>query len=161
MTAPDYPIASLIRRSAAMTYDALLILAILMLASLPLSSLEPHDNTIGFIAVPWLRFVYQAYLFYLIFLFYYIFWRIKGQTLGMQVWKIRTVDNSGRIMSPGQCILRFALATPSILLAFTGYLWAILDKDKLTVYDRLSHSRVVYVGDRPYASEKARQVASE
>lgn len=155
MTSPDYPNASLIRRSAAITYDALLILAILMLASLPISSFDPADGTIGFISVPWLRFVYQVFLFYLIFLFYYIFWRIKGQTLGMQVWKIKTIDDGGDIMSPGQSILRFVLATPCILLAFTGYLWALIDKDRLTVYDRLSHSRVVYMGDRPYASERA------
>lgn len=154
MSLDDYPNASLIRRSAAMTYDALLILAIMMLASLPISSLDPATNTVGFISVPWLRFVYQVFLYYLIFLFYYVFWRIQGQTLGMQVWKIKTLDESGRIMSPGQCVLRFALATPAILLGFTGYLWALFDKDRITVYDRLSHSRVVYVGDKPYASER-------
>ena len=154
MNVTDCPNASLIRRGAAMTYDALLILAIMMLASLPISSLDPAEHTVGFISVPWLRFVYQAFLYYLVFVFYYVFWRIKGQTLGMQVWKMRTIDISGEIMSPGQCVLRFALATPSILLAFAGFLWALFDRDHLTIYDRLSHSRVVYMGTRPFGSER-------
>lgn len=154
MSTVPYPNASLIRRSAAITYDALLILAIMMLASLPISSLDPAEHTVGFISVPWLRFVYQVFLYYLIFLFYYVFWRIQGQTLGMQVWKIRTVNEDGEIMSPGQCVLRFALATPSIALGLTGYLWALFDKDRLTVYDRLSHTRVIYLGNKPYESEK-------
>lgn len=149
----EYPNASLIRRSAAMTYDALLILAIMMLATLPISAIDPGNGNIGMISVPWIRFVYRAFLFYLIFVFYYVFWRIKGQTLGMQVWKIKTVDDSGEIMSPGQCVLRFALATPSMALMLLGYLWALFDRDRLTIYDRLSHSRVVYLGKRPYASE--------
>ena len=149
----EYPNASLIRRSAAMTYDALLILAIMMLATLPLSAIDPGNGNIGMISVPWIRFVYRTFLFYLIFVFYYVFWRIKGQTLGMQVWKIKTVDDSGEIMSPGQCIIRFALATPSMALMLLGYLWALFDRDRLTIYDRLSHSRVIYLGKRPYASE--------
>ena len=153
----DYPNASLIRRGAAMTYDALLILAIMMIGSLPISALDPGNGGVGLISNHWLRFIYQLYLYYLIFVFYFVFWRIKGQTLGMQVWKIKTIDEGGDIMSPGQCVLRFALATPAIVLCFLGFLWALFDKDRLTVYDRLSHSRVIYMGDKPYASEKGRR----
>lgn len=149
----EYPNASLIRRGAAIVYDALLILAFMMLASLPLSALDPGNGGLGFISNPWLHFVYQLFLYYLIFVFYYVFWRIKGQTLGMQVWKIKAVDISGHIMSPRQCVIRFAVATPAFALALTGFLWALFDKERLTVYDRISNSRVVYLGTRPYASE--------
>lgn len=151
---PEYPNASLIRRFAAMLYDALLILGIMILASIPLSALDTGDSQSSFIVDPTLRFFYQVYLFYLVFVFYYVFWRIKGQSLGMQVWKIKTLNEDGRILTPLQCVIRFAVATPSVLLLFAGFFWALIDKDRLTWHDRASHSRVIYLGKKPYPSEK-------
>lgn len=150
----EFPNASLIRRGAAMLYDAMLIIAMMIIASIPLAAIDASGNDSSFISDQSLRFLYQVYLFYLIFAFYYVFWRIKGQTLGMQVWKIRTIAEDGDIMSPVQCIVRFAVATPGTLLLFAGFLWAIFDKEGLTLHDRISRSRVVYVGDKPYKSEK-------
>ena len=152
--ATDFPKASLIRRGAAMLYDAMLILSIMMVVSVPLASLDTGDTGSSFINDARLKLIYQLLLFYIIFLFYYVFWRIKGQTLGMQVWKIRTESMNGNIMTPMQCLIRFAVATSGTLLLFGGFFWAFFDKDGLTLHDRLSHSRVVYMGDKPYASER-------
>ncbi|HKI74066.1 MAG TPA: RDD family protein [Pseudomonadales bacterium] len=149
-----YPNASMIRRGASMVYDGLLILAIMIVMSMPIASLDTGDKTNSFISDPILKHLYQLFLYLLIFAFYYVFWRMKGQTLGMQVWKIRAQGEDGNIMTPMQCIIRFAVATPGTLLLFAGFFWAFFDKEHLPLQDRLSHSRVVYMGDKPYASER-------
>lgn len=149
-----YPNASMIRRGASMIYDGLLILAIMIVVSMPIASIDTGDKNNSFIVDPMLKHMYQLFLYLVIFTFYYTFWRMKGQTLGMQVWKIRAEGEDGNIMTPGQCIIRFLVATPGTLLLFAGFFWAAIDKDHLTLQDRLSHSRVVYLGDKPYASER-------
>jgi len=35
-----------------------------------------------------------------------------------------------------------------------GLFWALFDKDRRAAQDIWSHSRVVYLGDKPYASER-------
>jgi len=152
----EHPYASLIRRFAAMFYDAFLVIAVLMLGTVPLAVMDGNNDDVGgLVRDPLLRTLYQVYLYYLVFLFYYVFWRLHGQTLGMQVWKIRAEAEDGTIMTPRQCIVRFAVATVSLLLCGAGFFWALFDPRHLTWHDRVSHSRVVYLGKRPYQSERS------
>ena len=97
---------------------------------------------------------FQLFLYLLVMGFYIMFWRIKGQSLGMQVWRIRAVNEHGAIMGYGQCVLRFLAATVSFCAGFLGFLWILVDAKQLAWHDRLSRTRVVYLGSKPYDSER-------
>ena len=51
--------------------------------------------------------LFQAAVYLQIGVFYIYFWRLKGQTLGMQVWKIKTVNDRGEILNLGECLCDF------------------------------------------------------
>ncbi len=78
-----------------------------------------------------------------IFVFFVTFWRSSGQTLGMQTWRIKIINEDGGRISVKQGLIRFASAALSWLCLGMGYWWMLWDKDKLTWHDRLSKSRIV------------------
>ena len=85
--------AGLLRRIAAITYDAFLVVALWMISTLMLVSLTNEGKVIQ---GP----LFQFFLWIETFAFYLLFWRLKGQTLGMQVWRIRTESLDGSVLSP-------------------------------------------------------------
>lgn len=129
-----------------MVYDLFLIVAIWMLTTIVIVSLLNQGAPIE--GLP-----FQLMLLLELFIFYAYFWRIKGQTLGMQVWKIRTENEASETLGIGQSAIRFLLATVTLLPAGLGFFWMLVDKDRLTLYDRFSKSRVVYIGSKPFAKE--------
>ena len=146
----ELPTAGLLRRLAAMVYDGLLVLAIMLtvagvanlFAARP--EIAPDATTVSIedmetVTGPGLTSV----LFALTFAFFAFFWVRYGRTLGMQAWRLRVQDGDGRNITPRQALQRFAAAIPSLGLFGVGYLWALLDPSRLTWPDRLSGTRVV------------------
>ena len=86
------------------------------------------------------------------YVFFAFFWRIKGQTLGMQVWKIKTVKSDGAVMDYPATALR--LITATLTLFPLGLIWMLVDPARLALYDRLSRTKVIYLGSKPYPSEQ-------
>jgi len=81
----------------------------------------------------------------LVLLAYFLwFWRHGGQTLAMQTWKLR-LENAmtGHIVTLPQAVLRFALCFPSLLFFGTGLIWAVFDRDRQFLHDRLAGTRIV------------------
>ena len=77
-------------------------------------------------------------------------WRRGGQTLAMQTWRLKIVDASeGRIASLGRSWLRYALAWPSVLLGGIGLLWALVDRDRQFLHDRLAGTCIVLLPAPP------------
>ena len=72
----------------------------------------------------------------------------------MQVWKIRTVNEAGQLLSIHQATTRFLVATIAMAPFGLGLFWALIDKDRRAAQDIWSRSYVVYLGDKPYASER-------
>jgi uncharacterized RDD family membrane protein YckC len=72
-------------------------------------------------------------------------WKRSGQTLAMQTWKIRLVSADGARLTNRQVVLRYALAWPSLLLGGFGILWALADRDRQFLHDRLAGTRLVHV----------------
>lgn len=86
-------------------------------------------------------------LFHFLFVvgFYFVwFWRRDGRTLAMKTWKIRLVSRDGTRPAMDQLILRFLLAWPSIGILALGLLWALVDRDRQFLHDRLSGTRLVF-----------------
>lgn len=130
------PPASLIKQLAAMLYDSLLIFGVLFFAS-ALALLLNQGEAIE--SNPW----FSLYLLLTLFTFYAWFWNKSGQTLGMRVWKIRIVSESG--CNPGwtTCYLRLISALLSLLCLGLGYWWRLFKP--YTWHDRLSKTRIIDV----------------
>ena len=135
--------AGLWRRLAAILYDTFLVIALWFVTTTLMVAFLNEGKTI---AGP----SFQLFLYLEAGAFYAYFWHIKGQTLGMQVWKIRTINDTGQILTLGECAVRFFFATFSAMFLGLGFLWILFDRDKLAWHDRVSGTRVIFLGDNPY-----------
>lgn len=131
-------LAGLRRRLASMLYEILLLLGVLALAFMvPLLILGAALNYTPPGGLLWL------YVFLVLGGYFLWYWRTGGQTLAMQTWKLRIVDAKGEQISIRQGCIRYALAWPSVLLFGIGILWALLDKERQFLHDRLAGTRIV------------------
>ncbi len=129
--------APLWRHVMAMLYDALLALAALMLATLPVVTF--FDGVPG----GWARHAFQLYLATVTFLFFGWFWVHGGQTLGMRSWRLRLNANNSKSVTWKMALLRFVAAIFSGLAAGLGYWWVLFDKNSRTWHDRISASYII------------------
>ena len=129
---------SLARRLAAIFYDSILLLALLILFSLPWVMVA---KTFNFETVWGLRLISV----FLITTFYLYFWRTKQQTLGMTTWRIKLVDSNGNIANTAQCLTRLIAALFSLACFGLGFLWALVDQDQMTWHDRLSKTELILI----------------
>lgn len=79
-------------------------------------------------------------------LYFVWFWSRRRQTLAMRTWKIELRSADGGAAAMDQMLLRFLLAGPSIFLCGLGILWALVDRDRQFLHDRLSGTRLVFTG---------------
>ncbi len=131
--------AGLIRRVASMLYDALLVLALLFLATLPFIALRGGEAV-----EPGSSPAYSLGLVLVVYIFFVGFWTTKGRTLGMQSWGLQLEDASGRVPGLGPATLRFAVAILSMAAFGLGFLWQLVDPGKLTWHDRASGTRLMH-----------------
>ncbi len=131
------PRCGLLRRLAAIFYDTLLLAAVLVVATIPSAFLiDPK-------APPTQHPVLTIWLFLVSFFFFAWFWIHGGQTLGMRAWRIRVQTRDGGVISWWQALLRFLVAIASWGLVGLGFLWCLVDKEKMTWHDRYSESVLV------------------
>lgn len=131
--------ATFLARAAAMVYELLLVTAVLFIASLPFLYLVGDAET------GWRHYAFQLYLVGVLFAYFSAFWRRSGQTLAMKTWRIRLVDLNGGRVSLKQSALRFVLALLGLALAGVGFWWALFDRDRQFLHDRLAGTRLVRV----------------
>jgi uncharacterized RDD family membrane protein YckC len=80
----------------------------------------------------------------LLLLAYFVWcWLNGGQTLPMKTWKLRIISSEGTALRPLQAVLRYLAAWPSILFFGIGIFWALIDKDKQFLHDRIAGTRIV------------------
>ena len=72
-------------------------------------------------------------------------WQKYGQTLPMKTWKIQLADSSGQPLPVKRAGLRYILATLSLCGLGLGFLWALFDKERQFLHDRLLNSRIIAV----------------
>ncbi len=75
--------------------------------------------------------------------FYSMFWRKRGQTLGMQAWRVKLQTLDGEPVALSRCLLRCAGATVSLLAAGAGYWWCLFDRNGRYWHDYWSNSELV------------------
>lgn len=152
----------LLRRLAAMGYDAMLVFSLLFAAtglyqfaagrladSGEAGSGAPATGEVVTAIEPVAAGpLYSLFLLLVMLFFFAWFWRHNGQTLGMQAWRLRIDNLQGGRISYGQACVRYAGAWLSALCLGLGYLWVLVDKEQRSWHDRLSRSKVVQLPKR-------------
>ena len=116
-----------------MAYEAILLLAVAFFAAwLFFFASGARDATSGL-----LRYALQLFIA-LVFAAYFLWcWLRGGQTLAMKAWHIRVVD-----VTPGKAIYRLLLAG-LLIPAGVSILWAVFDRERQFLHDRLAGTRLV------------------
>lgn len=130
--------AGFLRRTGALLYDVLLLAGILLAFTLFTYMLR------GGREIPPGTLWFQACLVALIAGFFAGFWSHGGQTLGMRAWRLRVVDRNGHPLGPARALARVAAGIVALLPAGLGFLWALVDREKLGLHDRLSGTRLLH-----------------
>jgi uncharacterized RDD family membrane protein YckC len=127
----------LLRRLGAIFYDSLLLTALVFVATAVITL--PFGNPRGV----WLL-IFQVFLFEIIpLIFFCWFWVRGGQTLGMRAWRLKLVSMDGESIGWQKAIKRHFSAILSLLAFGLGFIWVVLDSDKLAWHDRLSRTRLI------------------
>jgi len=136
------PSATLLRRLCSLVYESLIVLALLLLGGLAFLLLlhvaVGRDASTG-----WPLWLFRGWILLVLGVYFGWFWTRGGQTLPMRTWRLRLVGTDGRPVGNRQALLRFALAWPSVLAAGAGLAWALVDRDRQFLHDRLAGTRVV------------------
>jgi len=75
--------------------------------------------------------------------FYTYFWLSnKGQTLGMQAWKIQLVSKN-KELSIKDCLYRCFISVVSFLIFGTGYFLILYRKDNKSLADLLTNTQII------------------
>ena len=122
---------SIWRRFASIIYDALLVLAILIVMSIPFFSFNVEENYL-------LKITMQVYFYFIIQYFFVWFWVNNEGTLWMKTWKIKIFCDDGEKISYKKAIIRFNIAIISILFFGLGFLISLFRKDKKCLHDIIS-----------------------
>ena len=157
-------LSSLARRLGALAYEALLLTALAFVVGfvlLPLSA--PAHATTPSIPPLFVRTMTFCTLAAAAAIYYGWCWSDGRRTLPQKTWRMRLVDIDGSALTRGTALLRYAagwigpaaaLALYAALrpaafgrhaawLAAANYVWALVDRDRQFLHDRLAGTRVV------------------
>ena len=116
-----------------MVYEAVLLFAVAFFAAWLFFFVSGgKDATHG-----GLRYALQLFIFTVFAAYFLWCWLRGGQTLAMKAWHIRVVD-----ITPAKALLRLVLAA---LLFPVSVVWALFDRDRQFLHDRLAGTRLVSV----------------
>jgi uncharacterized RDD family membrane protein YckC len=149
------------RRVAALPYEGLLLLALVLIASFPIAGLKG----VTLAGAP--HVLFQFYLFIVIASYFVWQWQKNGQTLAMKTWRIRVVATNGQRLHWKRALIRFVWAllffgpacvgillfffpkrlSPVITMWFflplmATLLYAKFDRNKQFLHDRLAGTRL-------------------
>jgi uncharacterized RDD family membrane protein YckC len=130
---------SLGRRLLCLVYEALLLTAVILVASGLATALA---QTAG-IAQP--RTLTRIIVVIACAGYYAVQWQRRGQTLPMKTWRIRLETTAGGRITPLQALMRMSLATIGYPAMGITILWSLIDRDRQFLHDRLSGTRLVTV----------------
>jgi uncharacterized RDD family membrane protein YckC len=124
----------LLRRLASMAYEAILLFAVAFFAAWMFFFASGGADTTRSGAA---RLELQIFIL-VIFAAYFVWcWLRGGQTLAMKAWKVRLVD-----VTPVKALLRFLIACITVPTGIS-VIWALFDRDRQFLHDRLAGTRLV------------------
>jgi uncharacterized RDD family membrane protein YckC len=135
--------AGIARRLAALLYDALLLVGLLMVFTFAVLPFTHGSAVLPDTAGAWV-YLYRAGLVAVVAAYFVGNWLHSGQTLGMRAWHLYVQDADGSRLRLLPALLRFLLAVAAWLPAGIGVLWLYLDPARLTLHDRLAKTRMIH-----------------
>ena len=129
--------APLARRLASLIYEALLLAALVWAAAVLFRGME---NALGAAHV---RLAFQAYLLAVTYGYFAWQWTHGGQTLAMKTWRMRLLRRSGEALNARIALARYAVALCGTLAFGAAFLWALVDRDRLFLHDRLAGTQII------------------
>ena len=130
--------AGLRRRLASLVYDAILLTPVLFITAYGCLALTQGAQT------PVLQALFRLSLVAVLGAYFVYCWRRSGQTLAMKTWHIRVARKDGSPLSTTEALARYVLAVWSLLLLGAGFLWALIDRERQFLHDRLVGSRLFH-----------------
>jgi uncharacterized RDD family membrane protein YckC len=134
---PVVTLAGLRRRLASLVYEALLVVALVFVTGalvLPLAHLL--DPALS-------RPLFRAATIAALAVYFVWCWSHGGNTLPMKTWRLRLVTTEGKPLTARDAWRRFLFAVPCTSAAGLGYAWALLDRERQFLHDRLAGTRIV------------------
>ena len=171
MTQNQYPTAGLMRRVVSFLYEILLLTALLLIAEGVFQGVFQIVSGLSVTQLtdyPWIGVLNFFWLLIVTLLYFGWCWMRGGQTLAMKTWRSRLLMQDGTSLTRKAVLIRFAVASvcygpllPVYLLArkqaeyqpllwvslalfVLPLLWALFDRDKQFIHDRLAKSRMVF-----------------
>ena len=126
------PSAGVARRLASALYEALVVVALAFVATFPFLAFF-GDSTHG-----WRRTLLQGWVFSIVGAYFVWFWTHGGQTLPMKTWHLRLMRRDGAAVGMARAIHRYLLAVLGLAALGAGFAWALVDRDRLFLHDRLA-----------------------
>jgi uncharacterized RDD family membrane protein YckC len=165
IVAPVPRLAPLSRRIGALFYEALLFVAMAFVAGfvfLPFVSPQRGATTLS-VPAPAARVAMFVVLVAGFGAYYGWSWSNGRRTLPQKTWRLRLVDANGRPLRPRRALVRYAAAwigpalalvayallapgphaRAMLALAFVGYAFALVDRDRQFLHDRIAATYVV------------------
>lgn len=139
------------RRITAMIYDVFPLIGLWMITSLLcLLAIGGHYDP----AHPrWtFRLGLQLALLAITAAYFTISWTRIGATIGMRAWKLKLLREDGQRVEALRALARFFLALLSLLIVGVGFWWALLDRDRQTLHDKLCGTMMVMDGGHQVAT---------
>ncbi|MDI1309186.1 MAG: RDD family protein [Methylotenera sp.] len=90
------------------------------------------------------RYLLQLFLWLSVGMYFVWCWQRKGQTLAMQTWQLKLLNQDAQSLPLKAAIARYILATFSLMLFSLGFLWIFVDRDRLFLHDRLLKNKIIY-----------------
>jgi uncharacterized RDD family membrane protein YckC len=161
---------SLTRRLASMSYESLLVFAILLISNLLFSVLLEQKHAL------YLRHLLQGWLFLVTCAYFVWFWTHGGQTLPMKTWRLHLVTSDGANVDMkraiGRCLLCWLWVLPGLGIAsalpsqhwsqalapvalniLLGALTIYLDPQRQFFHDRIIGTRIVDASPSPTSAK--------
>ena len=146
----DFPAPGIFRRVASAFYDLMLCVALLMVLTLIYQqvalrqiygpeALQVMSDAGNLDRDPLL----SVLMILAIYGFFGLFWTLKGQTLGMQAWRMRVQQLDGTSITWRQATTRVSISLVSWLCGGLGIWWALWDKQSRTWADIVSGTGTV------------------
>jgi uncharacterized RDD family membrane protein YckC len=142
---------SFFKLGACLIYEALVVIALSLVAT-TIFVLLLGEATTG-IKRYWLQLV----LWLAVGVYFVWCWQKKGQTLAMQTWQLKLLNQETQLLSLKAAIARYVLASFSLMLFGLGFLWIIVDRDRVFLHDRLLKNKIIYAPRKtasPYPPSK-------
>jgi uncharacterized RDD family membrane protein YckC len=130
------PTPGLLRRLAAIIYDTLLVVPLIMVCVGATLLARKALGAAGEDLLP--PFLVRSIVVLCCVGFFSVFWLKSGQTLGMQAWRIRLVPSPGNELTFGRTVTRCGSALLSAACLGLGYLWCLFDRRGRSWHDLLS-----------------------